>query len=197
MLDHSANPLRWHNWRSVPQGIVLGAVVFNLAINDLDEMIECALNKVADDMRLGGEADTPGGCASTQQDLDRLESWVQRNLVKFSKDKFRVLNLRKNNPPHQDRCKAALWRKTWGSWQTRSYYEPVACPCGQDKGLERVQRRAMKIMRGLKHLSFEERLRELGLFSLEKTGRGSYQCLQISYGQLSIGWEQNLLSGAQ
>lgn len=197
MLDHSANPLRWHNWRSVPQGIVLGAVVFNLAIDDLDEMMECALNKVADDMRLGGEAETPGGCASTQQDLGRLESWVQRNLVKFSKDKFRVLNLRKNNPPHQDRCKAALWRKTWGSWRTRSYYEPVACPCGQDKGLERVQRRAMKIMRGLKHLSFEEKLRELGLFSLEKTGRGSYQCLQISYGQLSIGWEQNLLSGAQ
>lgn len=52
-------------------------------------------------------------------------------------------------------------------------------------------------MRDLEHLTFEKKLRDMELFSLEKTEDRSYRYLQTSKGQVSRERGQVLLSGAQ
>ncbi|KAK4824711.1 hypothetical protein QYF61_017937 [Mycteria americana] len=79
---------------------ILGPILFNIFVNDLDDGAECKLRTFADDTKLGGVADMSDGCATIQRDLDKV-NWAKRNLTKFNKWKCKVLHMGRNNSRHQ------------------------------------------------------------------------------------------------
>ena len=62
----------------VPQGSVLGPLLFVIYINNLEEDVTGVISKYADDTKMAGLADSNGHCRAIQQDRDRLENWAER-----------------------------------------------------------------------------------------------------------------------
>uniref|UniRef100_A0A8C4XYG1 Reverse transcriptase domain-containing protein n=1 Tax=Gopherus evgoodei TaxID=1825980 RepID=A0A8C4XYG1_9SAUR len=216
---------RFSEWRGVtsvvPQGSVLGPILFNLFINDLERGVNSEMAKFADDTKLLKIVKTKADCEELQKDLTKLSDWATKWQMKFKVDKCKVMHIGKNNPNYTYNMMGAhlattSQEKDLGVIVDSSLKMSTQCAEAVKKAnsmlgiikkgienktenillplyksmvhphleycvqmlpphlkkdilaLEKVQKRATKMIRGLERVPYEERLKRLGLFSLEK-----------------------------
>ena len=76
----------------VPQGSVLGPILFLIYINDLDDSITSNVLKFADDTKLFRKVNTDGDKQHLQNDLDRLVKWSEKWWMLFNFGKCKCLH---------------------------------------------------------------------------------------------------------
>jgi len=210
----------------LPQGSVLGPILFVLFINDLDRAVTAGqiLNKFADDTKIAQVLETQEDAVALQASLDRLCQWADTWGMSFNVLKCHVMHLGAQNPrysytmngtrlaitemerdigvmvssslkPSQQCKKAAQTASTVLGQITRSFHyrdrhvfkklylqyvrphlefavtawSPWAR--ADIECLENVQKRAVRAISGLKGQSYEEKLKELNIASLQDRRR--------------------------
>lgn len=207
----------------IPQGSVLGPLLFVIYINDLPDIINSNVYLFADDTKLMRKVKSEEDAKSLQLDLDKLEAWSKKWLLQFNPDKCHVLTIGKfENIQHTERYNlygnelehvfeekdlgvhidselkfdehiankvnkanalvglirrsfsyldGELFKKLFTSFVRPhlEYAQAVWHPhlVKHKRVIENVQKRATKLVDGMKDMSYEERLRELNLPTLE------------------------------
>ena len=86
----------WANVTSgIPQGSVLGPILFVLYINDLPSNINSNVYMFADDTKIFNNIKSPEDQVILQKDLDILAKWSDKWLLRFHPNKCKVMHLGK------------------------------------------------------------------------------------------------------
>ena len=208
----------------VPQGSVLGPLLFTLYINDIPNIVHTNLSFFADDSKVYSVIKTLEDSHQLQADLDNIQEWCQIWLLKLNLLKCKIMHVG-NSPivkaytlcdgsgecvqldevdhekdlgiwftsdlkPSLHCCKAAASAMRVLSMIRRSftiiskelfvflyttyvrphleYYVPIWSPylVKDIEILEKVQKRATKLIKGYEKLSYDQRLKSLGIYTL-------------------------------
>ena len=77
----------------IPQGSVLGPLLFVVFINDLPQNVKSTVKMFADDTKLFGRSDNVQGQQNIQKDLDQLQQWSDKWQLKFHPQKCAVMKI--------------------------------------------------------------------------------------------------------
>ncbi|KAI8518818.1 hypothetical protein Bbelb_020750 [Branchiostoma belcheri] len=84
----------------VPQGTVLGPLLFLLYINDLPDQLDSNVRLFADDCLLYVELSTQTDSQLLQKDLNTLEEWQSKWLMQFNPEKCYIMHMTNKRTPH-------------------------------------------------------------------------------------------------
>jgi hypothetical protein len=215
----------WHAVLSgIPQGSVLGPVLFVIYINTLPSTAEFSkIFLFADDTKILKEVKEQEDCDKLQKDLDNMYEWTQQSLLKFHPDKCVSMRIGKtkleetvytmgpqkaplrrssvekdigvfiddklnfdehiNNKVNKANSMMGIIRRSFEFLNEQTFkllYKALVRPHleyanqvwspalkRQEIMVENVQRRATKLIPGYKELSYEDRLRKLGIPTLK------------------------------
>ena len=205
----------------VPQGSVLGPVLFIIFVNDLPDILNtCSCSIFADDTKIQAKVNSSDEADKIQEDLNELSKWCKEWKMVFNASKCHILHFGRKNmnylyhingylisPVNEEKDLGVIISKdlkaeknvTNGAKKankmlgmikrTFSYMDKNMLvqliktfirphlEYGQQASspylrkditiLEAVQRRATKLLKSIEHLSYEERLKHLNLYSIE------------------------------
>ena len=233
---------RWADVKSgIPQGSVLGPLLFIIYINDMPNGISSFCSIFADDTKISGKVDTINGALKLQSDLKTLEEWTNIWKLKFNAVKCKVMHFGAKNSHYNYEMDGHVLKKVetekdLGAIMSfdlkvepnithhiakantmiglikrtftfidkdmflvlyKAYVRPHLEYCQQAfypyhqkdiNQLEGVQRRATKLVKALHDLPYEDRLKELSLYSLaQRRERGDMiTVFKIIHGLIDI-----------
>ena len=207
----------------IPQGSVLGPILFLIFINDLPEVVQSTVKIFADDTKIYSAIETSTDCDKIQSDLDNLANWSEEWLLKFNVNKCKSMHIGRHNSKHEyhmkvkdsfvplvqtneekdigvtfDECmkfdvhvsnivnranqRVGLIRRSFEYLDKDMFlllYKSLIRPILEYAAviwspwmkkdivaIEQVQRRATRLVKEIQKLSYENRLKELGLPTL-------------------------------
>jgi endonuclease/exonuclease/phosphatase family metal-dependent hydrolase len=206
----------------IPQGSVLGPILFVIFINDMPDMVNSICKLFADDTKIYRIISGPADCDALQEDLFKLSEWSDTWLLRFNVDKCKRMHLGYTNSKYEyklsytnanpvaeteeekdlgvvvdpqlkfkkhistitnkankivgvikrsfDHLDSSTVNKLYSALVRPhlEYANSVWAPFTRQEinSLERVQRRATKLIPELKSLNYRDRLQHLGFYSL-------------------------------
>ena len=102
----------------IPQGFVIGPVIFVIFINDLPDVVKQSVQMFADDTKMWSKISNLQDCVYLQEDIDKLQEWSKKWLLAFNTTKCKIMRLGNNQIDYQykmgeNNLEETISEKTW------------------------------------------------------------------------------------